>query len=254
MFLGWRPGTPSDSPGDLWPEPQTVGARDPQPLACHPPVRCQAVCWALCSLGRLIRTVSLRKPALREARDSAQGRPARGGRADLEAGTVGHRPLRQTGSVSSDLYQERSPPWAVGGEALVGVIIPSPTHSAGLGPLSAHCLAALTPTCAQANSGPARHFMQPEARHPEVNSSFVPISRKGLDGFQDSLCTPNRTRGPAPGVGSLCSCLFATLPPSMIPDAKDLPCFLCSISGAAWRHGLVHRHVVWLFNKLAAEV
>ena len=190
-----------------------MGARDPQPLACHPPARCQAVCWALCSRGRLIRTVSWRKLGLREARDSAQGRPAGGGRADLEAGTVGHGPLRQTGFVSSDLYRERSPPWAVGGEALMGVIILSPAHSAGLGPPSAHCLAALTPTCAQANSGPPRHFMQPEARHPEVNSSFVPISRKRLDGSQDSLCTPNKTRGPASGVGSLCSCLFATLPP-----------------------------------------
>lgn len=172
-----------------------MGARDPQPLACHPPARCQAVCWALCSLGRLICTVSLRKPALREARDSAQGRPARGGRADLEAGTVGHRPLRQMGSVSSDLYQERSPPWAVGGEALVAVFILSPAHSAGLGPLSAHCLASLTPTCAQANSGPARHFMRPEARHPEVSPSFVPISRKGLRWLPGLAVRPKEDKG-----------------------------------------------------------
>lgn len=72
---------------------------------------------------------------------------------------TGHRATEMDGSESSDLYRERSPPWAAGGDALFGGIILFPAHSAGLGPFSAHCLAAVTPTC------PARHFTKPEARH-----------------------------------------------------------------------------------------
>ena len=100
----------------------------------------------------------------------------------------GTGPLRWTGSESSDLYWEHSPPWAAGGDALFGGLILFLAHSSGLGPLSAHCLAAMTPTC------PARHFTKPEARHPEVNSFFAPIKGKGLIDFRIH-CAPQRRQG-----------------------------------------------------------
>ena len=187
-FLGWRPGVPVDTLCDLWPEPQTVGASDPQ---CWPPTRrpaaklCTGPCvhWADLSTqhphgshgserpGELLRVTQLWETGL-------IWKPAR----------QGTGPLRWTDSESSDLYRERSPPWAAGGDALFGGFILFLAQSSGLGPLSAHCLAAMTPTC------PAHHFTKPEARHPEVNSFSAPIKGKGLIDFRIH-CAPQRRQG-----------------------------------------------------------
>ena len=95
-FLGWRPGVPVDTLCDLWPEPQTVGASDPQ---CWPPTRrpaaklCAGPCvhWADLSTqhphgshgserpGELLRVTQL------------------GDRTDLEASTTGHRATEMDG-------------------------------------------------------------------------------------------------------------------------------------------------------------
>lgn len=157
-FLGWRPGVPVDALCDLWPEPQTVGASDPQcwPPTHHPAAKlCAGPCvhWADLSTqhpqgshgserpGELFRVTQLWETGL-------IWKPAR----------PGTGPLRWTGLSPQTCTGNAALP-GLGGDALFWGIILFPAHSAGLGPLSTHCLAAMTPTC------PARHFTKPEARH-----------------------------------------------------------------------------------------